>query len=50
MPDIQMGPDPQMSKLTPEAKAEIFARMEELWASLPQLHDSAAIIEEDRSR
>jgi antitoxin (DNA-binding transcriptional repressor) of toxin-antitoxin stability system len=33
-----------------QKKAKIFASMEKLWARMPQLGDSGAIIEEDRDR
>jgi hypothetical protein len=37
-------------KLTPPAKERIWAQMEKVWAKMPQVPDSARIIEADRSR
>lgn len=38
------------SRLSPAARKRIWAQMEKVWASMPQLPDSSRIIEEDRSR
>jgi prevent-host-death family protein len=48
-PVAELRPLSATPRLTPEEKAEIFKKMEKLWARLPQT-DSTKYIEEDRDR
>ena len=48
-PVAELRPLTTTPRLTPEKKAEIFKKMEKLWARLPQT-DSTKFIEEDRDR
>lgn len=48
-PVAELRPLTAAPQLTPEKKAEIFKKMEKLWARLPQT-DSTKFIEEDRDR
>jgi prevent-host-death family protein len=50
-PVAELRPLTEASKLTPEAKERIWARMEEIWAKMPASEsDSTRILEEDRDR
>jgi prevent-host-death family protein len=49
-PVAELRPLTAADKLTPAARRKIWAQMEKIWAKMPSVPDSAAIIEEDRSR
>jgi hypothetical protein len=50
-PVTELRPLTETSGLAPEAKARIWAQMEEIWSELPQSTlDSSKILEENRDR
>ncbi len=49
-PVAELHPVRKTPRLTPEKKAEIFKKMEKVWARMPQMPDSRQIISEDRDR
>jgi antitoxin (DNA-binding transcriptional repressor) of toxin-antitoxin stability system len=49
-PVAELRPLGAGSRLTPAARKRIHAQMEKIWAKMPQVPDSAGVIEEDRFR
>jgi prevent-host-death family protein len=49
-PVAELRPIAGPSRMPPRKKARIFDSMSKMWARMPQVDDSARIIEEDRSR
>jgi prevent-host-death family protein len=49
-PVAELRPITTLSHMSAGRKARIFASMEDMWARMPQVGDSAKILEEDRDR
>jgi prevent-host-death family protein len=49
-PVAELRPITPRQGITPEQKAKIFARMEKIWASMPQTPDSTQYVSEDRDK
>ena len=49
-PVAELRPLAAPSRMSAAKKARIFASMQRIWARLPQVSDSARILEEDRDR
>jgi prevent-host-death family protein len=49
-PVAELRPIAVPERMPDADKAKIFASMKEIWARMPQLSDSGAILEEDRDR
>jgi len=49
-PVAELRPIAPQQGVTPEQKAKIFARMEKIWARMPQGPDSTQYVSEDRDR
>lgn len=49
-PVAELRPLTPQHGITPEQKAKIFARMEKIWARMPQGPDSTQYVSEDRDR